>query len=240
MTPSTDGTYRGLLDSMERHGVDVSQVLPVVTAPRQFDSVNAFAAELNRDPALRAFGGIHPDCEEPEKKLAQIKAMGMKGIKLHPDYQECFIDDERYVRIVRECLRIGLFVSFHSGPDPVSPEVTHAGGERCVRMLDAVHAEDYPTRITLAHLGFVKDEQDEFAQVCGRNVMMDTGYLLPYADPKTVTWIIRKHGTDRILFATDSPWSNAGVSLEKFFALPLTDEERRAILWGNAERIGLL
>ena len=34
------------------------------------------------------------------KRLKELKHMGFKGIKLHPDYQETFIDDIRYKRII--------------------------------------------------------------------------------------------------------------------------------------------
>ena len=43
----TDGTLNGLLQSMEVTGVDMSVILPVVTKPSQFESVNVFAKQIN-------------------------------------------------------------------------------------------------------------------------------------------------------------------------------------------------
>jgi len=99
---ATDGTLQGLLESMDRSGVDLSVILPVVTKPSQFDRINSFAAEVNAKYGDRvlSFGGIHPDCEEYKNKLDAIKAMGLKGIKIHPDYQGVMIDDVRYMNIV--------------------------------------------------------------------------------------------------------------------------------------------
>ena len=63
---ATNGTLEGLLCSMERAGVDMSVILPVVTKPSQFESVNLFAQRVNEqyEGKLLSFGGIHPDCEE--------------------------------------------------------------------------------------------------------------------------------------------------------------------------------
>lgn len=59
--PHTDGTAAGLLGHMEESGVDVSVVLPVVTAPRQFDSINRFAAKsMNRNPKNPPGPGCSP------------------------------------------------------------------------------------------------------------------------------------------------------------------------------------
>ncbi|MBR2874558.1 MAG: metal-dependent hydrolase, partial [Clostridia bacterium] len=64
-----NGTKDGLLRSMEISGVDISVVLPVMTSPKQFESVNKFAKELNDEfektgKGLLSFGGIHPKCED--------------------------------------------------------------------------------------------------------------------------------------------------------------------------------
>ena len=42
--PYTDGTYEGLKRVTEESGVDLSIVLPIVTNPKQFETINRFAA----------------------------------------------------------------------------------------------------------------------------------------------------------------------------------------------------
>ena len=49
--------------------------------------------------------------------------------------------------------------------------------------------------------------------------------------------LCRKHGTDRILFATDSPWADQDSYVKKILSLPLTEEEKDAILGGNAQKL---
>ena len=78
IAPTTDGTVRGLLSSMERAGIDISITLPVLTNPKSFESVNRFAAEINErfsgeGKRLVSFGGIHPACEDIEGKMGWLK-----------------------------------------------------------------------------------------------------------------------------------------------------------------------
>ncbi|MCA5964652.1 hypothetical protein LC724_36370 [Blautia sp. RD014234] len=50
----TDGTKDGLKRSMEESGVDISVVLPVVTKPQQFSSINRYAREITRKSSAAA------------------------------------------------------------------------------------------------------------------------------------------------------------------------------------------
>ena len=92
----TNGTLSGLLNSIAQAGVDKSVILPVNTRKGQFDTVNGFAKHINDTyDNVISFGGIHPDDDDIPAKLDYLKENGFKGIKIHPDYSETFIDDER-------------------------------------------------------------------------------------------------------------------------------------------------
>ena len=100
----SNGTLDGLIGALESSGINIGVNLPVLTRPDQFDGVNAFAKSLNEKSYTGArvisFAGIHPDTACPEEAIDRIADMGFLGIKIHPDYQDAFIDDERYVRIL--------------------------------------------------------------------------------------------------------------------------------------------
>lgn len=233
----TDGTMSGLLDSMDREGVDYSVILPVVTDSRQFDSINNFAAK-NNSGRIIYFGGIHPDCEFPEEKIKYIASLGLIGVKLHPDYQSTFIDDIRYIRIVRAALQEGLYVTIHSGVDIGMPETVHCTPERAVHLLDAV--EDLncgESKIIFAHFGAHGMADEVIAHLCGKNCLFDTAFTLMHEDTQKLVRIIKAHGADKILFATDSPWSSQRESIDRINALPLDEREKRMILGENAARL---
>ncbi len=238
---NTDGTYNGLLRSMRDSGIDVSLVLPVVTKPSQFDSINEYAAEINGKNGIYSFGGIHPECENKAEKLAKIKALGLRGVKVHPDYQSCFADDPKYVEIVKECLKQGLYITFHAGYDVGYPEPMYCQPERFERaykeLLTEAAKHDEP-RVILAHLGGVTTAERTLKSLCGLPVYLDMAYtLVGTMRDDDIMAIIRAHGADRVLFGSDSPWTSQDASRKRFLALPLTTEEKELISHKNAERI---
>lgn len=235
--PSTDGTKDGLRASMDRAGIALSVVLPVVTKPSQFASINRFAAAVNAEnDRLLSFGGIHPDNDAVEERLDDIVALGLRGIKLHPDYQGVFIDDERYLRILQGAVDRGLLVSIHAGIDKGLPDVVHCPPDRTRKALDALSLPDEP-RIILAHGGGWGCWDAVEEQLVRQPVYFDLGVTIEYIDEAQLMRLIRAHTADRILFATDSPWSDQQTILRRFESLPLTDEERQKIAYQNAARL---
>ena len=45
------------------------------------------------------------------------------------------------------------------------------------------------------------------------------------------------YGAERVLFGTDFPMWRPKVEVEKFLAMPLTEEERRIIAWDNGAKL---
>ena len=234
----SNGKEEGLLSSMEAAGVDVSLVLPVVTKPEQFASVSHFAAQLNeayqdRRPRLFSFGGIHPESADYKEKLRAIRDMGLRGIKLHPDYQETYFDDIRYMRILDYASELGLISLIHAGVDIGFPEHVHCTPQMARRVLDEVA----PQNMVLAHYGGFAMWEDVEELLAGRDVYFDTAYTLGFLEDEVFLRILKKHGADKVLFATDSPWSGQRESLDHLMQLPICPEDRDKILWRNAERL---
>ncbi len=229
--PYTNGMASGLLASTSKAGLAFSVVLPVVTNPSQFDSINRFALQM-QDPGagLLSFGGIHPDNEDYREKLCYIRDAGIKGIKLHPDYQGVMIDDIRYKRIISYATELGLIISVHAGFDPGYPECVHCPP----RLARDVIREVQPDRLILAHMGGYRrwDEVEEY--LVGESVWFDTAVVLGDIPDDQFLRIVRNHGADRILFGTDSPWAGQREFVQYLRELPLTEEEREQIFRLNA------
>ena len=49
--------------------------------------------------------------------------------------------------------------------------------------------------------------------------------------------ILKKHGADKVLFATDSPWSNAKRDIERVKALPVDESMKEDILYNNSIKL---
>ena len=234
----TRGTLAELLASMKHAGVDYSVVLPVVTKPKQFDSILKFAIEINKEQGILSFGGVHPLSENYKEELQKIKEAGLLGIKLHPEYQQVFIDDERSVQVIDEAMRIGLHVSLHCGYDVGIDGPIHSLPKQTLHMLSMLkHKGETDAQIILAHTGAYRHWDEVEQYLVGENVMLDLSFSLGEINEAQLLRIIREHGADRILFATDSPWADPDEYLAYMDKLDLTEEEKEAIICGNAKRL---
>ena len=234
----SDGTCKGLTESAA--GIaDVCVVLPVVTKPSQFHSVNVFAKRINdgefdtEKVRLRSFGGIHPDSEDIDAELKTIKELGLKGVKIHPDYQSTFIDDKKNLVIIEKAMELGLLVSVHAGLDLGFPECTHCTPKRSRNMLHLTGA----TNVILAHMGGFDMWQEVADELVGEPVLFDTGVVARYMDTNLASDIISAHGADKVLFATDSPWESYEASRDFVRSLRLSETEKSEIFGENAAKL---
>lgn len=227
--PYTDGTYEGLKRVTEESGVDISIALPIVTKPKQFESINRFASQYQEGNII-SFGSIHPESEDYKSQLKYIKDLGLKGIKFHPDYQEMNFNDIRYKRIISYASELGLIVVTHAGMDPLSPNKVHCTPQMAAEVIDEVQ----PEKLVLAHMGghMRWDQVEEL--IVGKHVYFDTGVVLDKMDLAQCVRMIKKHGADKILFGTDMPWSGQKEYAEIIRGLDLTDEEKDKIFYKNA------
>lgn len=230
--PGTDGTYEGLLKSTKDAGIDMSVVLPIATKPSQFHTINKFAAQYLEGDII-SFGSLHPADENYKEELQQIKSMGMKGIKLHPDYQDMYFNDIRYKRIVSYATELDLIVSVHAGLDPKSPEDIHCTPKMAAEVIDEVA----PAKLVLAHLGGNQMWDEVEDVLVGKDVYFDTGVIFDYIEEEQFIRIMRTHGADKILFATDSPWADQGKFVDVMKRMPITEAERESVMWRNAVRV---
>ncbi len=240
--PYSNGTLEGLLASMKEAKVDTSVVLPVVTATKQFDSIHRFAMEINereyKECKLVSFGGMHPDTANYKEELNFIAAHGFKGIKLHPDYQETFIDDIKYKRIISYATELGLIVVTHAGFDVGYPDVTHCTPDRTLDMIKDVK----PEKLVLAHMGGLNYWDDVERYLVGENVYFDTAYVLDEMEKEQFKRIVKNHGADKILFATDIPWKPQKKLVQDMKELceNMTDIDKdiyHKVMWNNGMKI---
>lgn len=232
-------TIEGLLGSMKEGAIDYSVVLPVATKPAQFDSINQFASDINHTGSILSFGGIHPDNDNIAERLAYIKSLGLKGIKLHPDFQgPTYIDDERYIEIIKECIRLDLCCVIHAGMDVGIPIPIHCPPDRAYLMLKEVLKDcKKDSKIVLAHIGGHMQWELVEELLVGQNVYFDLAYSIKRVAKDTLLRIIKNHGADRILFATDFPWRSQKESAEFVKALPLSEDEIENIMYRNAAKL---
>ncbi len=231
-TPVHDGTVDGLLSNMDAWGIDVSVALPVVTKPSQVRKTNEWIKSVCSDRII-GFGGIYPHTDSWKDDIDFVVGLGLKGLKFHAEYQDFILDDPRMLRIYDYALGKGLILLHHAGYDPAYPPPFKSSPRGFKRI-----AEEMRGGIVIAaHLGG-HDQWDEVEEIlAGTSLYLDTSMGFDFFSEEQFLRIVRKHGADRILFASDSPWSDARAEAERLKALPLTQADVGAILGGNAKRL---
>ena len=230
--PLSDGTADGLIRFMDRSCVDRSVVCNIATNPRQTENVNRFAAETlsAHGSRLTPLGSVTPLNGDPLSVLDAIRKAGLPGIKIHPDYMKCEIDDPLFDGIFDACASLGLFIVTHAGFDVYSPDKVWAGPDRILRRLE----RSPRTALIAAHYGgnMMWDEVEE--KLCGRELYIDTSLGgMTKLEPAQAARILSKHDPERILFGSDFPICSPGMNLGGVFSEPLSDAELENILCKN-------
>lgn len=229
LEPQTDGTLEGLKVQMDADGVDLSVVLSIATNPRQMRKVNDFAIEMDRDGRIVAFGSVHPEAQDALEELERIKDAGLKGVKLHPEFQGFYADDERMKPIYRKISQLGLITLFHAGEDYGYAPPYHAMPEHLAR---ALRWFDAP--VVAAHWGGIGCGSAVLDKLCGEHIFFDLSYGYAAMAKPMAQAIVDRHGPDRLLFGSDMPWHRPAWELRLIDALDLSEGDRERIFWGNA------
>ncbi|MBQ8427554.1 MAG: amidohydrolase family protein, partial [Clostridia bacterium] len=210
-----------------------------LTKPTQFDSVVRFAMQINAQnkegfPRIISFAGMHPACDDIKGKMAFLKENGFLGIKIHPDYQGAYIDDESYISILKYAKEYDLIVVTHSGiDDGYKGEPVRCPPERVLKVIDKVGH----SKFVLAHFGAHKQWEEVLTKLAGKDVYFDTAYTLNEISEDLFKRIVDKHGDDKVLFATDSPWRGIKEDLEIFRSYKLNKNTEEKILYKNALKL---
>lgn len=234
LEPFTRGLVSQTTALFDKWGVDRGVLLPIATKPSQQKVINDWAAEQDGGRFI-SFGSVHPDAEDISEELDRIVALGLHGIKLHPDYQGFMVDEERLDPVYDEIEKRGLPVIFHAGFDVFSPSLIHCPPERALNMI-----KKHPhMKIVLAHLGGNDCWQQVYDVLAGTDgeVYFDTAFTARYLTDGLMEKIIRRHGTDRILFASDCPWDDPSEIKRKIMSLGISDDDKEKIFSGNASRL---
>lgn len=228
-----DGTRQGLVQSMDKAGIDLSVVCSVATKPDMVKSTHRWLESI-RNRRIMPFGTMHPDRLGRLEEVRDLKRRGFKGFKVHPDYQGFFVDERRMYPFYEAAQAEGMIILFHAGLDRGLPDPVHSTPERLAK----VH-KDFPSlRMVVAHMGgeAVFDETEKY--LLGREVFMDTSFVLRVMPPHVLERFVKKHPAERILFGSDSPWTDQSEELRFLMGLPyLSGEDKEKIAGRNAVRL---
>ncbi len=235
--PTGDGTRAGVLGEIAAAEASLAVVLNVATRAGQEEKINdtarRFDALASGEGNTVYFGSVHPASPNAAEEVCRIAKRGLKGIKIHPDYQHTELAHSSYEPIFHEAERLGLVVVTHAGWDPLSPEHVHATPEMAASVL-----RNFPRlKLVLAHFGGMHryDEVEELLAGKFDNLYLDTAFSVEMIEGDQACRIVRKHGAHRVLFGSDFPWHTTRAERDFVLSLDLNETEKEQILYRNAE-----
>ncbi len=232
LMPQTKGTVDSLKEEMKKDGVDISVVLGIATNPKQQTNVNNFAAEMNKDDSIIAFGSLHPDAPDALCELERIKDMGLKGVKFHPEYQSFFVDDEKMKPIYKKVSELGLVTIFHAGLDYGYNEPYHCMPENLERALKWFDAP-----VVAAHWGGAGCAKKVIKHLAGKDVWFDLSFGYGNMPKSFAQEIVDKHTPDRMLFGSDMPWHRPSWEKRLIETLDISENDKEKIYYKNAMKL---
>lgn len=232
LLPVADGTVEGLCAALER--ADARAVLlPVATNPRQQQSVNEWAARQRSDRII-PFCSVYPLCESALDELDRAYALGLRGVKLHPEYQGFRVDDLRLWPLYRKIASLKMAVVFHAGLDMAYMPPCNCEPAMLQRALEALDG----AQVIAAHWGGLAMGEAALRDLPpAKNLYLDTSYGHGHMSVPLARALVEAHGADHILFGSDSPWSSIEKERRLIEAMELPEASVRSILSENAVRV---
>lgn len=235
--PVLNGSYESLSESMTSCGVDYSLILPISTREGMSEGLNIKASkisEISGDMRMLSFGSVYPGEINWDKEVDAVKKLGLKGIKIQPSFQNCLLSDAKIYELVRYALGVGLYVIIHVGPDYPTQTPECATPRMAADLLSKL---DNTNKLIFAHLGGYNYPEDAFNMIAGSDVFLDTSMCTEAMGDEMIEKIIKKHGSNKVLFGSDSPWYSQKSGIDDLKRLNLSNQELDNILFKNAAKI---
>ena len=230
---SHKGTAEALIESGAKIGVSKYLVFSTATKPDQVESINRYInSECKKHSEFIGLGTMHPDYSDFAKEIEFLKQKGIRGIKLHPDFQKFAIDDERLYPLYDLLSEKNMFVLTHSGDRRYS----YSNPFRVEKI-----AKMFPNlNIIAAHFGGWSEWEEAIRRLNLENVYFDTSSTLGFGAKEAALRMIDSFDKTHFFFGTDFPMWDHERELELFMSLKLNDKLTEDILYNNfAEFYGL-
>ncbi len=227
-----DGTVSGLLASMDRSGIEQSVLCSIATRPDQFASILDWSKTI-RSERIIPFPSLHPNDPRLLAHLQTIHDEGFKGVKMHPYYQEYFLDDGRLFELYGKMSELGMVLVIHAGYDIAFPRIRRADPQR---ILDV--CRQFPDlKLIATHLGGWDEWADVRRLLTGEPIYMEISFALDFLDQIRLRDILLSHPPEYLLFGTDSPWTDQATTLKMLGKLGLPEALFARMTSSNAQRL---
>ena len=223
-----DGTPKTLISLGKNSGITRFLVHSVATVPKQVKHINDFLIDTvkNNPDSFIGFMAMHPDYSDIQGEIDRGISAGMKGIKLHPDFQQFCIDDPGAYPIY-EAAQGRIPILFHTG----DTRFQYSKPERLLKII-----KDFPKlQVIGAHFGGWSEWNSAAEILSGEQIWVDSSSTSFWVPPERIKELINAYGTEHVLFGSDYPMWNPADELKAIERLKLPASQLDLILYKNAE-----
>lgn len=232
VTPCLDGKVSSLLRSMDAAGIEKSVICSIATRPEQFEPIMKWSKQIASERIV-PFLSFHPMAPNALDQIDRIAGEGFKGIKLHPYYQDFFIDAPDMMPFYERIAEKGLILVSHTGFDIAFPRIRKADPDRVLRV-----AQRFPSlKFVATHFGAWEDWDRVGTVLLGKSVYMEISFSLGLLEKDSARRLLTGHLADHILFGTDSPWQDQAQAVGYVDVMNLDAGLKASLLGGNALRL---
>ncbi|MDO5860177.1 amidohydrolase family protein [Methanobrevibacter sp.] len=229
---SLTGVVDNLLEDGDKVGVVHYLVHSVATTPKQVKSINEFISDVVKEhPNLfTGFGTLHPDSDDIQSDFDYLLSLGLKGVKLHPDFQRFALNDEKAFKMgevinngnVPVLIHCGDYRYNYSNPDQLKPFL-----------------DKFPDMTVIgAHFAGWSVWEEATEKLAGTpNLFVDLSSSLYELSSEKAKELIYAYGVDKVLWGTDYPMWESESEMELFHRIGLSEEEENMILYENSAKL---
>jgi len=224
-----DGSVKTLLERGTAAGTYRFVILPVAIRPDRTRHINEFiAGQVAQEPRLFGFGTVHAGMENITDEVDFIREKGLKGLKMHPDFQLFNIDDPRLFPMYEQ-IQGELPVIFHVGDHRY--DYSHPARVRKILEL-------FPKlQVIAAHFGAYELYAEAYDLLKDTDCFFDVSSSLMFMGEGVAEGYVNRYGAERFVYGSDYPMWDPVVEMDRFLKLKLTDDQFEQIAHKTAEYI---
>jgi predicted TIM-barrel fold metal-dependent hydrolase len=188
--------------------------------------------------AFTGIGSVDPHKESAVDEVANIAALGLRGVKFHPSLQAFAPDDPTYWPVFAACQQHGLLALFHTGTSGIGARQPGGQGIRIdyahPLKLDAVAAAHPRLTVVAAHFGWPWQMDLIAVALHKTNVYIDISGWAPKRIPADVVRELKGRLSGQFVWGSDFPFFTPERCLAELDELGLATG---TLLKDNAARI---
>ena len=221
-----------IIEAMDRYGIGKAVISSTEAIAGDAKKGNDGVARIMKAYPDRIIGYCVPNpFRGPFEELKRCIDLGFRGVKLHPYWSGCPMDNRMLLPVYEEAQRRSMPLLFHSGGSLTSPDFRFTTPEMIVRL-----AKQFPAvSFIVGHMGLERWLDLVDAAPRAENVYLDITMSIP--DVERVEMAVAAVGAERVLFGSDLPLLNPAVPIGLVQECDISEKEKELILGGNMERL---